>query len=158
MRRYNLALGDREFIIDVQELTADRFQVVVEGTSYEVTLTGDENLPGAAITPGFQPAAGATTSATLPRNAAAPATAVRAAPRRAAAGSDALNAPMPGVILELHVQVGDTVARGQQIAVLDAMKMHNFIGAPRAGVIAEVCVAAGQAVGHGDPIVRFAQG
>jgi biotin carboxyl carrier protein len=83
---------------------------------------------------------------------------VRAAPRRAAAGSDALNAPMPGVILELHVKVGDTVARGQQIAVLDAMKMHNFIGAPRAGVIAEVCVAAGQAVGHGDPIVRFAQG
>ena len=44
MRRYNLALGDREFVIDVQELTADRFQVVVGGTSYEVTLSGDENL------------------------------------------------------------------------------------------------------------------
>jgi len=41
--------------------------------------------------------------------------------------------------------------------VLDAMKMHNFIGAPRAGTIAEVCVAAGQAVGHGDAIVRFAE-
>jgi biotin carboxyl carrier protein len=157
MRRYNLALGDREFVIDVQELTADRYQVVVEGTNYEVTLTGDENLPGAAITPGYQPVAGATASTTVPRSAAASAAAVRAAPRRAAAGSDALNAPMPGVILELHVQVGDTVTRGQQIAVLDAMKMHNFIGAPRAGVIAEVCVAAGQAVGHGDPIVRFAQ-
>ncbi|MBL8316413.1 MAG: biotin/lipoyl-binding protein [Rubrivivax sp.] len=158
MRRYNMALGDREFVIDVQELTADRFQVVVEGTSYEVTLTGDENLPGATITPGYQPAPGAAASPALPRAPAAPAAAVRAAPRRAAAGSDVLNAPMPGVILELHVQAGDTVARGQQIAVLDAMKMHNFIGAPRAGVIAEVCVAAGQAVGHGDPIVRFAQG
>jgi len=158
MRRYNLALGDRAFVIDVQELTADRFQVVVEGTSYEVTLTGDENLPGATITPGYQPAPGAAASTAPPRAPAAPAAAVRAAPRRAAAGSDVLNAPMPGVILELHVQAGDTVARGQQIAVLDAMKMHNSIGAPRAGVIAEVCVAAGQAVGHGDPIVRFAQG
>ena len=53
---------------------------------------------------------------------------------------------------------GDLVTRGQQVAVPDAMKMHNLIGAPRAGTIAEVCVAAGQAVGHGDPIVRFAEG
>ena len=166
MRRYNLALGDREFVIDVQELTADRFQVVVGGTSYEVTLTGDENLPGATITPGYQPAAGGLVAAPSAAHAGspspaaaspAPAGASRTAPRRAVAGSDALNAPMPGVILELHVKVGDTVTRGQQIAVLDAMKMHNFIGAPRAGVIAEVCVAPGQAVGHGEPIVRFAQ-
>ena len=172
MRRYNLALGDREFVIDVQELTADSFQVVAGGTSYEVTLTGDENLPGATITPGYQPAAGAlpvaptavqlgaagsTSAAAAAPASPARAAAARPAPRRAAAGSDALNAPMPGVILELHVQVGDTVTRGQQIAVLDAMKMHNFIGAPHAGVIAEVCVAPGQAVGHGEPIVRFAQ-
>jgi biotin carboxyl carrier protein len=164
MRRYNLTLGEREFVIDVQELSADRFQVLVGDTSYQVTLTGDENLPGAAITPGVQPAAVATANASAGAAAPAssgasrPAATARSAPRRAATGSDALNAPMPGVILELHVQVGDTVTRGQQIAVLDAMKMHNLIGAPRAGVIAEVCVAAGQAVGHGDTIVRFAQG
>jgi biotin carboxyl carrier protein len=65
---------------------------------------------------------------------------------------------MPGVILEVHVKAGDTVQRGQQIAVLDAMKMHNIIGAPRAGTIVEVCVVAGQSVGHGEPIVRFADG
>ena len=69
-----------------------------------------------------------------------------------------LVAPMPGAILELHVKVGDVVQRGQQIAVLDAMKMHNIIGAPRAGTIVEICVAAGQTVGHGDPIVRIAEG
>jgi biotin carboxyl carrier protein len=65
---------------------------------------------------------------------------------------------MPGVILEVHVKAGDTVQRGQQIAVLDAMKMHNVIGSPRAGTIVEVCVAAGQSIGHGEPIVRFAEG
>ena len=64
---------------------------------------------------------------------------------------------MPGVILEMFVKPGDVVQRGQKVAVLDAMKMHNLIGAPTAGTIVEVCVAAGQAVGHGDPIVRFAQ-
>jgi hypothetical protein len=52
----------------------------VGGTSYEVTLTGDENLPGAAITPGFQPAAGATAgAATLRRTPAAPAAVMRPA-------------------------------------------------------------------------------
>ena len=62
---------------------------------------------------------------------------------------------MPGVILEVNVKAGDKVARGQHVAILDAMKMHNVIGAPRDGVIGEVCVAAGQSVGHGDVIVTF---
>jgi len=65
---------------------------------------------------------------------------------------------MPGVILALQVRPGDRVERGQPLAVLDAMKMHNQIGAPRAGVVAEVCVAVGQAVGHGDAILRIGDG
>jgi hypothetical protein len=85
MRRYNLALGDREFVIDVQELTADRFPGRRGGTSYEVTLTGDENLPGATITPGFQPAAGALAAApsAAPPAAHPAAATMRAAPRAA---------------------------------------------------------------------------
>ena len=65
---------------------------------------------------------------------------------------------MPGVVLEVNVKPGDKVVRGQQIAILEAMKMQNSIKSPRAGTIAEVCVAAGQAVGHGDALVRFAEG
>ena len=162
MRRYTLGIAGREFVIDVQELDADRFEVAVGDQRYEVTLTGDDDLPEASITPGLQSPPGgegqAQPAATPVRTRAAPAAAVRpAAPSRPAArgSGSALNAPMPGVILELFVKAGDKVERGQQIAVLDAMKMHNFIGAPRAGVIAEVCVAAGQAIGHGEPIVRF---
>jgi glutaconyl-CoA/methylmalonyl-CoA decarboxylase subunit gamma len=152
MRRYKLGVGERQFEIDVHELSDDRFQVVVGDASYEVKLTGAESLSAAAITPGDQPAGGA---APPPRARAAMPAAARPRAMPLAGGADALHAPMPGVILELHVQAGDTVQRGQQIAVLDAMKMHNFIGAPRAGVIAEVCVGPGQAVGHGEPIVRF---
>ena len=79
------------------------------------------------------------------------------APRKPAGGGGgaSLNAPMPGVIIEIAVKPGDTVARGQLVAVLDAMKMHNNIKSPRAGTIAEVCVGPGQAVGHGDTIVRY---
>ena len=165
MRRYTLGIAGREFVIDVQEIDADRFEVAVGDQRYEVTLAGDEDLPEATITPALappqggpapsRPAAAPARTRTAPAGLATPPT----APSRPATGGggSSLNAPMPGVILELYVKAGDTVARGQQIAVLDAMKMHNFIGAPRAGTIAEVCVAAGQAVGHGDAIVRFAQ-
>ena len=150
MRRYTLGIGGREYVVDVQELDADRFEVAVGEERFEVTLQGDEDLPEARIAP-TQVATAATPPA-APKTATLPRT---ARPRAAGSSLSALAAPMPGVILELHVKAGDRVERGQAVAVLDAMKMHNLIGAPRAGVIAEVCVAAGQAVGHGDPIVRF---
>jgi len=165
MRRYTLDISDREFVIDVQELAADQFEVVVGGESYAVTLSGDENLNGATITPGLQAAGGApravsaASAVTRVRKepSASSATAAPAAPRKPAGGGGkgALCAPMPGVILEVSVKAGDTVTRGQQVAVLDAMKMHNVIGAPRAGTIAEVFVVAGQNVDHGDAIVTF---
>ncbi|MGL6110970.1 MAG: biotin/lipoyl-containing protein [Rubrivivax sp.] len=164
MRRYTLGIGGREFVVDVQELAADRFEVIVGEQNYEVTLSSDEDLAKASITPGLplgQAKVGDRPRAPVPREptvragAAAP-----AAPEatRGGGGPGTLSAPMPGVILELNVKAGDVVQRGQQIAVLDAMKMHNIIGAPRAGTIVEICVTAGQTVGHGDPIVRFAEG
>jgi glutaconyl-CoA/methylmalonyl-CoA decarboxylase subunit gamma len=164
MRRYKLAVGEQQFVLDVKQLGADRFEVAVGDRSFEVTLTGDEDMPRATITPGMSPTNGSPPGAGMQavssaRVAAAPA----AAPvdRRAvsrASGAGAVNAPMPGLILEVHVKVGDVVERGQHLVVLDAMKMHNFVCAPTAGTISEVCVSPGQAVGHGDTIVRFANG
>jgi biotin carboxyl carrier protein len=160
MRRYTLQIRGREFVIDVEEQAADRFEVVVGDERYEVTLAGDEDLPEATITPGFAPARAAAASSAPP----APAASRKAAPaplapaRPGGGGTGALNAPMPGVILEVSVAAGDTVERGQPVAVLEAMKMKNSLRSPRAGTIAEVCVAVGQAVGHGDAIVRFAEG
>jgi len=160
MRRYTLQIRGREFVIDVQEQSADRFEVVVGEERYEVALSGDEDLPEATITPGFAPARGAPAASSSPGPAAPasrkPATATSSPAKGGGAG--ALNAPMPGVILEVSVATGDAVERGQAIAVLEAMKMKNSIKSPRAGTIAEVCVAVGQAVGHGDPIVRFREG
>jgi len=164
MRRYTLDISDREFVIDVQELAADRFEVIVGDESYEVTLSGDENLAEASITPGFQPVTGAapraSVASTVARVRKEPATtpAASPAPRKPAGGAGgkgALTAPMPGVILEVNVKAGDQLERGQQVAILDAMKMHNVIGAPRAGTVAEVFVAAGQNVDHGDAIIKF---
>ena len=169
MRRYTLAINNREFIVDVDALSADSFSVSVGGESYEVSLSSEENLSGATITPGLVPAlqpvtdkreGAAKTVARIrnePPSGEPPSTATTATPtpRKPARGKGSLTAPMPGVILEVNVKAGDTVERGQQVAILDAMKMHNVIGAPRAGIIAEVFVAAGQNVDHGDPLIKF---
>ena len=163
MRRYTLDISDREFVIDVQELSADHFSVLVGDNAYEVTLSSDENLGEATITPGFAADAGPRVVAAraLPRVVQPAAAAGAASPPPAAlrkpagAGKGTLSAPMPGVILEVNVKAGDQVTRGQQVAILDAMKMHNVIGAPRAGTIAEIFVVAGQNVDHGDAIAKF---
>ena len=155
MRRYTLNVSNREFVIDVQEVDADQFEVTVGDESYAVTLAGDEAMAGEVVA--AAPRAAAPKSAPAPAAAGgAPAAAPVARKQPAGGGGKgAVKAPMPGVILEVSVKAGDKVTRGQQIAVLDAMKMHNVIGAPRAGTIAEVFVVAGQNVDHGDAIVKF---
>ena len=160
MRRYTLQIRGREFVIDVEEQAADRFEVVVGDERFEVTLAGDEDLPEATITPAFAPTrAGAASASAPPAHTASRSTApATPAPIGSAhAGGGAVNAPMPGVILEVSVAAGHTVVRGQPLVVLEAMKMKNTIRSPRAGTVAEVCVAVGQAVGHGDAVVRFAK-
>ncbi len=65
-------------------------------------------------------------------------------------GSGEVSAPMQGTIVKVNVEVGATVAIGDPIVVLEAMKMENQITAEKAGKIAKVNVAAGDTVGAGD--------
>ena len=68
-------------------------------------------------------------------------------------GDVTVRAPMPGLVANLLVATGDTVARGQTVVVLEAMKMENDLPSPRAGVVRAVHVAKGQAVGQNDKLV-----
>ncbi|MBQ8390133.1 MAG: acetyl-CoA carboxylase biotin carboxyl carrier protein subunit, partial [Oscillibacter sp.] len=63
-----------------------------------------------------------------------------------AAGAEALVAPFPGKILAVSVAPGTVVQAGQQLMILEAMKMENEILSPRAGTIVSVDVAVGQNV------------
>ena len=165
MRRYTLTIGDREFVVDVDDLAADRFAVQVGDQSYEVTLAADEDLPRAMISPQIAPAAAPAERAAAGNGGATPRARPAASPSATASsraapagGADLLKAPMPGVILAVHVAAGARVERGQDLVVLEAMKMQNTIRSPRAGTVAEVLVGAGQSVGHGEPILRFEAG
>jgi glutaconyl-CoA/methylmalonyl-CoA decarboxylase subunit gamma len=64
-------------------------------------------------------------------------------------------AQMPGIVIQLQVQLGDIVQPGQPLLVLEAMKMQNQISAEHAGVVEEIMVAAGEAVAGNQPMIKL---
>jgi acetyl-CoA carboxylase carboxyltransferase component len=69
---------------------------------------------------------------------------------------EAVESPMQGTIVSVDVQPGDTVRPGQQLVVIESMKMEHVIGAERGCVVREIVVALGQTVHPGDPLVVVA--
>lgn len=66
-----------------------------------------------------------------------------------------LKAPMPGLVLEVAVTVGQEIEEGDTLLVLEAMKMENVIKASAAGVVSEVKIAAGDSVEKGQVLIGF---
>ena len=66
-----------------------------------------------------------------------------------------LSTPMPGKLIRMDVAVGDTVAKGQVLAVMEAMKMEHSIASPRDGVVSEVFYAVGDQVAEGQALLTL---
>ncbi len=129
-----------------------RFRVTVNGRVYEVEVEEVGTPPGTVAPPpvqaGLETAAPAGEPGPEPR-----ATPPERAAGGAGAGVETVTAPLPGLIVDVRVAPGQTVAAGDVLCVLEAMKMENDIPAPRAGRVREVRVAKGDAVSLGDVLV-----
>lgn len=68
---------------------------------------------------------------------------------------DSISAPMPGLILDISVEVGQEVKEDEQLLVLEAMKMENSITSPRNGVIKKIAVNQGDAVDKKQLLIEF---
>ena len=145
MKEYKYKLNGNEYNVAVEELEGNKANVIVNGKSYEVEL--DRPAKPAVSKPVARPAAAAAPAA-------APATAPspKAAP---AAGGAGIKAPLPGVILDIKVKVGDAVAKGQTVAILEAMKMENNINADREGTVVSINVDKGQSIAEGTDIITL---
>jgi biotin carboxyl carrier protein len=129
------------------------FRVTVNGSSYDVQVEEVSSFAQTA-TPSSSPApvaaAPAQTAAPSPAPAAAP------APAPAAGGSEGnikVTAPMPGTVLDIKVNVGDSVSANQVVIILEAMKMENEIVTPNGGKVSSINVAKGDTVNSGDVMI-----
>ncbi|NMB33999.1 MAG: biotin/lipoyl-binding protein [Clostridium sp.] len=128
-----------------------KFLIKVNGSQYEVEV---EEVGGSAIketqTAISQPAP-APSVANAPKAKASPAKTDTAVP----AGATTIKSPMPGTILKVNVNSGDTVKKGQVLLILEAMKMENEIMAPNDGTVASVNVSQGASVNAGDVLISL---
>ena len=83
---------------------------------------------------------------------AAPSVAATPAATQATGEGEAISSPMPGTILDVKVNVGDSVKKGQVLMILEAMKMENEIMAGTDGVVTSIGVTKGASVQTGDAL------
>lgn len=124
-----------------------KFKISIDGTQYLVEM---EEV-GAPVPTPADLAAPAPAPAAAPEPEPAPAAATPAP-----AGAHVQGAPMPGTILDIHLNVGDPVKANQPVMVLEAMKMESEIVAEVDGVIASIGVSKGDMVNPGDELFSIA--
>lgn len=71
---------------------------------------------------------------------------------------DVLRCPMPGLVVDVSVQPGDVVRKGQELFKIEAMKMQSSIASPRDSLVEKVFVAAGQTVAQDEDLLQFQEG
>lgn len=150
MKEYKYSINGNEYTVAIIDLDGNTAAVEVNGTSYKVEIP--EGMATPVARPKAVPAPAPVAAAPAP---AAPAAAPAPAPAPAAAsgaGKPVLS-PLPGVILDIKVQVGDQVKAGQTVAILEAMKMENNINAEFDGVVTAVKVAKGDSILEGSDII-----
>lgn len=145
-RRVTVTVNGKAYTVEVSDLDASPLIVTVNGRPYEVYLADGEWEAVSVKTP-------ATAGQAVPHQMPVP---VKTPIGSSGSTVNEVRAPMPGNIVSIAVQPGDKVARGEQLCVLEAMKMKSLIRSPRDGVIAEIKVSAGQAVGYGEVLLTFA--
>jgi biotin carboxyl carrier protein len=135
MKKFKFTISGKQYEVEVQSFENDKAQVVVNGTQYEVDVEREkeEAKPVIAPRPKAAPAAAATPAA---------------APAGDANGVKAV-APLPGTIMQIFVNVGDQVKRGDKILMYEAMKMENNFLAEADGVIKDIKVKVGDNVLQG---------
>lgn len=154
MGKYNFRINGHDYQVDVNSVEGGIADVTVNGTDYKVELADAVPAPAQQAA---RPAPQATFTAAPAPQATAPAaqtsqTATASAPQ---GKGEVVTAPLPGVILDIKVKVGDVVKAGQTVAVLEAMKMENEIEATASGTVTAVNAGKGDSVLEGAAIITI---
>ena len=164
MKEYKYKINGNSYTVVIGDIEDNVARVEVNGSLYKVELdkaqktlksVAKTTAPAApAVKPVVKPAAAPAQAAPAASAPAAPAAPAQAA-APAAGGGTGVKSPLPGVILDIKVNVGDEVKKGQLVVVLEAMKMENSINADRDGKITAIKVNKGDSVLEGTDLVMI---
>ena len=141
--RLRIRVGNNWYNVEVGDLTHSPIEVTVEGETYSVEVEGLDaqtrarprrgrtETPGIVVPP--------PTSRTTPSSTA----------------DNVIRSPMPGRVISILVRPGERVSAGQEVCVVEAMKMEQSIRATRDGVVKEVLVQPMDSVRTNDPLLEL---
>lgn len=152
-KTFRLTVNDKTYSVEMGDLNQSTIEVRVDGEMFSVRLESDapemDRGPAPVMSMAANPVA-PTASPAVP----SPRTKGPSTPPAATDGK-VLTAPMPGVVLAVRVKAGDKVKRGEEMVLLESMKMELNILAGADGVVKKVFVSQGQNVAHGTILVQF---
>lgn len=140
MKQYKYTINGNKYEVAIGDITDNVATLTVNGEEFKVEM--EKEPEPEKKKPVVRPAAAA----------AAPA-AAEGKPVDAANKANALKAPLPGVITDILVEVGQEVEVGQNVVVLEAMKMANNLQAEKSGKVTAICVQVGQSVMEDEALV-----
>jgi len=139
MKEYKYTINGTKYEVAIGDIDDCKVVVTVNGEDYQVEME--------------RPAEPEKKKPVLGKPTAAEAGDQPAAEKALVNTNNAIKAPLPGVITDIKVQVGDEVQVGDTVVVLEAMKMANNLQAEKAGKVTAVCVKVGESVMEDDALV-----
>jgi len=151
--KYQLEINQKKFDVTISSFSGSTARVIVNGETYDVRIGNMPDRPVASIQPAtIQPAP---LNADLPPRAPGAAPVITPPLSAGPVEGDPILAPIPGLILDVKVSVGETVTAGQTVAIIEAMKMENSIAAHVSGIIRDIRVQKGSQVSTRDVLMTI---
>ncbi len=120
---YSLLIDNRSFEVDV-DTTEDEYRVLLDGRTYRISMADERQARVGGRQSGIE-----------------------------VSGRQEIRIPMPGKVVAVLVNEGDTVAKGQGLVIVEAMKMENEVRAPGNGEVKDIRVKVGESVESGQVLV-----
>jgi biotin carboxyl carrier protein len=143
MKEYKYKINGNIYKVTVGNIEDNIADIEVNGTHYKVEMEKAPEPKPVVVKPVVR----------QPSTTPAAQTTQVSKPAAASVGKSGVKSPLPGVILEIKVNVGDVVKKGQTVIILEAMKMENSINADRDGKVTAINVKQGDSVLEGTDLV-----
>lgn len=140
MKRYKFTISGNDYDVHLKDIEDNIAELDVNGTLYEVEIKSEIKT---SKTP------------TLVRKPVEQMPGEGQIKKNVTSGVYKVTAPLPGTILKLNVAVGDVVTEGQNVLVMEAMKMENQIQSSKGGEVTAVRVNAGDSVLQDDVLIEI---